>query len=28
MSVCVYSVCRRRPCDRLIPRPRSSTDCV
>jgi hypothetical protein len=28
MSVCVYSVCRWCPCDRLIPHPRSPTDCV
>jgi hypothetical protein len=33
MSMCVYSVfvlyrvCRKRPCDGLIPRPRSPTDC-
>jgi hypothetical protein len=26
--VCVYSVFRQRPCDGLIPRPRSPTDCV
>jgi hypothetical protein len=29
MSVCVYSVCRKRPCDALIPRPRIPTErCV
>jgi hypothetical protein len=32
MSVCVYSLnvllCTYRPCDGLIPRPRSHTDCV
>jgi hypothetical protein len=34
MSVCVYSVlilscvCRYRPCDGMIPGPRSPTDCV
>jgi hypothetical protein len=28
VCVCVYSVCRQRPCDGLIPRPRSSTDSV
>jgi hypothetical protein len=34
MSMCAFilclccSVCRQRPCDGLIPRPRSTTDCV
>jgi hypothetical protein len=28
MSVCVYSVCRSRHRDGLIPSPRSPTDCV
>jgi hypothetical protein len=28
VCVCVYSVFRQRPCDGLIPRPRSPTDCV
>jgi hypothetical protein len=33
MSVCVYSfmcspVCRQRPCDELIPRPRQRAYCV
>jgi hypothetical protein len=28
MSVCVYSVCRYRPYDGLMPRSRSPTDCV
>jgi hypothetical protein len=27
-DVCVYSVCRQRSCDGLIPRPRSPIDCV
>jgi hypothetical protein len=26
MRVCVYSVCRQRPCNGLIPRPRSPAD--
>jgi hypothetical protein len=26
--LCLCSVCKQRPCDGLIPRPRSPTDCV
>jgi hypothetical protein len=28
VCVCVYCVCRQRPCDGLIPRPRGPTVCV